>query len=137
MSEVKHLKELEESMTILAYQGLDSQFGALASEPLAWLQKNFAGTSLKISKDDSEVEIPIAQAKEGDHAIEIINFPDNLKHLCVVTPKLIRELAKRKFTSFLVKKQSKEEKHAAAVKQTQSFVKQVSGGVVVREKATA
>ncbi len=137
MSEVKNLKELEESMVILAYQGLDSQFGALGPEALAWLQKNFAGTSLKIAKNGSEVVIPMAEATDSDTAIEILDFPDKLQHLCIVTPKLIRELSKRKFSQFLVQEQSKEEIHAAAVKQTQNFVKQVSGGAVVREKATA
>ncbi len=135
------LNELSSQMMITAYTGFNDKYSPMDKQTGDWVKHNFKGTMIRVNRGGTDLEIPVDQLQEGDSLLKVFGFPANLEKLVKVSNGLIKELEKRGFTEFEVKKikqrtPEQQEKRKQSVRKAEDLVQKVKESVEIRDKAS-
>ena len=100
------VNQLDEKMTILAYTAFNKIYRKINKETCTFIRHNFKGTSVQIIRDEQQLNLGVDQLRQGDSLLRIYNFPESLKKITEVKPKLISELKRRGMVGFIVKQKT-------------------------------
>jgi len=135
------LKDLDESMVIVAYVGFNDKYKSLDDTTCKWLKLNFKECRTVVVREGETLNTPIEDIKPGDRLKRVQGFTSSLKKLTIVNERLKQELEKRGFLEFKIEQSNKTQnaeqiKRAKSVKQAEAFVQKVKDTEQAREGAT-
>jgi len=138
--ETVSIQELDDSMIITAFVRFGKKYRAISAETCAWVQHNFKGAKAVVSREGHQFDILTGEIEPGDDLIKLHQFPITLMNLTFVRKQLIKDLKKRGFLAFEVKRKPTEQTisqqiRLKAIRRTEEFIGKVDESVAVRELA--
>ena len=140
VSEIVSIEELDDTMLITAFVRFGNRYRAISEQTCAWIQLNFKGAAAIVNREGGEIEIKVSDIKPGDDIKKLHQFPVTLMNLTFVRDPLIKELRRRNFLVFEVKRKPTEQSlkqqiRLGAIRRTEQFINQVSESISVRDSA--
>ncbi|MBU2646573.1 response regulator [bacterium] len=136
--ETVSILDLDESMIITAFVRFSNTYQKLVPQTCTWIQLNFKGAQAEIARGGQKINLPVDQIEPGDHLKRLYQFPINLMKLTFVRKQLVKELKKRGFLAFEVKRKPTEKTlfqkiRLGAIRRTEAFIGKVGEHIAVRD----
>ncbi len=133
--------ELDESMIITSFVQFGDKYRGINDQTCAWIKHNFKGADAIINREDQEMEVSIEEIQPGDDIKKMHRFPIKLMNLTFVRKQLIKDLKKRGFFAFEVRRKPTEQTllqkiRQGAIRHTEEFIGKVSDSIDVRDSVS-
>ena len=139
--ETASIEELDETMIITAFVRFSSRYMAMSEQTKDWVRHNFKGARARVNRYGQELDLSVAEIEWGDDLRRIDQFPISLMNLTFVRTQLIKELKKRGFLAFEVKRKPTAQSlgqqiRLGAIRRTEEFINQVNESVGARDQTS-
>ncbi len=136
--ETVSIMELNDSMIITSFVRFNDEYQNISPQTCVWIKHNFKDAKAIVDREGQEIELLIDDIEPGDHLKKLHQFPISLMNLTFVRTQLIKELKKRGFLAFEVKRKPTEKTfqqkiRLGAIRRTEELIEKVGESIGIRD----